>query len=649
MNRRSTPWELNLLAMLVLAACGFLLPSLLSPSPRQTSFTMAAPEVVLPRDGLHDLEQFGERPGSFRWTDGNARISLPNPGEDPHISLIMLNGPQGITPLQLRSDNLTCAFDVLPQVRTYRLLLPPSTGERFDLVLSSPTVPDRNRKIGVAVSDIDVRGAGDPTLPVPLWLAAAGTAGALLLRQAGQSLRTATVVMVIAQAALTGWYVLGGWRYGLVGTLLAPLTTASLAAVLLERWLPRASFPTSAPAQIARREWLAVGLLIVVALGLRVLLLSAPDPVGDMEISARRMWLLHGRGLAGAYVFDGDYLPLRLYILRGLSELVPLLGGTYFAPLPTVTKTLLKLPGLLADLATVALIYAWARRWLMAGGALGLAALYTFAPPVWMNVAWWGQVDALLMLPLLGAVVLLGRGDGRWGWLCWAAALLIKAQAVLLAPLLFLATLRLHGTRGLLRGGALTGIVVALASLPLILAGQGEGMLQAYLGSTERFPRVTNGAYNLWYLLLGGQELRDTEQIIGGLSYRAAGLLLLAAVTLLVCWALLRRADGVGRVAAAALALAFFTLPTQIHERYLFLTLAFLALAAAADRRLLGLFLVLAATATLNILGALDGFWPDAARLIAASPLPTICAVANLAALLVLLGHVLWLARRSIH
>jgi hypothetical protein len=157
---------------------------------------------------------------------------------------------------------------------------------------------------------------------------------------------------------------------------------------------------------------------------------------------------------------------------------------------------------------------------------------------------------------------------------------------------------------------------------------------------------VTNRAYNLWYLVTRGASGSDQGLVAGALSYRLVGILLLGAVVLLAGLALLRRADGPARAeGAAVLALAFFLLPTQIHERYLFFALAFLILRAASDGVLLAPYLVLVATATLNILGALSGFSPGATIAIAASPLPIAIAVVNLLVLAFLLGHLLIASR----
>jgi hypothetical protein len=493
-----------------------------------------------------------------------------------------------------------------------------------------------------------IGGGGRVPAGVTLALGAAALGLYALFRQSGLRALSAVGAVALVEGLAIGWQAAGLWRYGLFAPLLLLVGAASLAAVALERFRPPIAFPERPWPRLSRRDWLIAGALVLGALLIRLPWLAAPDPVGDLELSARRMGLLYADRLAGAFRADGDYMPLRLYWLWGLSKLAPLLGGGFADPLPAATLVLIKLPGLLADLATVALIYAWSRRWRAARGAATIAALYAFAPPVWMVVAWWGQVDAILLLPLLGMVALLDRSGGRWSWLCWAAALLIKTQAIIFAPLLYVATLRRHGCRGLASGGALAAGLLAAGCAPLALAGQGPGLAQAYLGAVGRFPQVTNRAYNLWYLATRGASWSDRAPFVGPLTFRVAGLLLIGVAALLVCLALFRRADGPARAeGAAALALAFFTLPTQIHERYLFFTLAFLALRAASDRRMLVPYLILVATATLNILGALEGFSAAATAAIAGSPLPLAIAAVNLLALFFLIGHLLVISWRA--
>jgi hypothetical protein len=633
---------------LLLLAAGLGLAQLAYRGPRQIKLAMDAPPVLLRVAGFHEVEQFADRPGLYRWSQAGASVRLPNPGGTATMRVVLAGGPGRSVPLTVRSGRLSTTLIVRPEPRVYTLALPAADGERVTVAFDAPLLNQRNRDLGVVVGDLAIAGGGAAPRQLLLALALATLGLYALARQAGLRMIFAAGVVLAGQALALAGGAAGLWAYGLLGPLLLLAGGAALAAALADRLWPSRAEPER-PAQLSRRDWLIVAGLIVAALLVRLPWLTAPDPVGDLELSGRRMGALYASGLAGAFGTDGDYMPLRLYWLWGFSRLVPGLGGNFVAPLAPATLLLIKLPGLLADLATVAVIYAWCRRWRAAGGAVLIAALYTFAPPVWMVVAWWGQVDSILLLPLLGMVILLDRAGGRWSWACWAIALLIKTQAIIFAPLLYVATLRRHGARGLLGGGALAAGLLAAGCAPLVLAGQATGLAQAYLGAVGRFPRVTNRAYNIWFLATQGVSTSDLDPLVGSMSFRQAGMLLLGAAVLLICVALWRRSDGPGRAAGAAVqALAFFMLPTQIHERYLFFTLAFLALRLASDRLALIPYLALVASATLNILGGLGGFSQRATDAIAASPLPLALASLNLAVLVFLAARLLATSGRQL-
>jgi Gpi18-like mannosyltransferase len=629
--------------------CSAILPAMLLPRvARATTIAMDTAPALLPREGLYGYERLPDGSGVYSWTNGSGKLKLPNPGAAPTLRLKLLGPTQAPVPVEIRVGTLQLRFVARPEPRIYSIALPASPNERITLAIDSPQVHLHQRTLGIGIGDIRIAGNGGTPAQVVIALTIATLGGYALLRQARLPGWAAASLTLALQTAVHLWMWTNGWRYGYLSSTLFLLGGAGLAAVALERWRPpaRASNPRS-PAWSGSDTW-ALAILLGAALCVRLLYFMAPDPVGDLELSARRMSFLHSGGLAGAYTDAGDYLPLRLYWLWGMSKLVPLLGGSFTAPLPPITMLLIKLPGLLADLATIAIIYGWCRSWRSTRGAATITALYALAPPVWINVAWWGQVDAVLMLALLGTIVLQERATGIWSWLCWALALLIKTQAIVFAPLLLVCTLRQHGCRGLVRGAALASGLVALVCAPLVLAGQFGGLIQSYAGSVGRFPRTTVAAYNLWYLALNGGSARDTEYVFGTTSYRSAGLVLFGIAALLVCFALLRRSDAPARAeGAATLALAFFALPTQIHERYLFLALTFLVLRIASRPRLVALYLALVLTATLNILGMLKGFMPAVYNYMADSRLPLLLAALNLLVLGVLLGHLLLVTCRT--
>ncbi|MBX0330680.1 glycosyltransferase 87 family protein, partial [Oscillochloris sp. ZM17-4] len=638
------------LALLLLCAAAPLWLALAYGGHRGASFAADALPVMLPTAGLHELEPLADRPDLFRWTTGAARVQPPNPGGPLSLRLSLASGFAQATPAVLRASGSESSFFILPGLRTYSLLLPAQPGERVSLQIDSPAETVDGRALGVVFHTLSIAGDGPPPamLIASMLLATLGVYP--LLRRAGMGAPAALAAVLALQATAAAWQAAGLWRYAFLGQLLAAGGAAALGALVISRWqaaggrwqvsspASRLSPPASERSERPASRLLPPALLLLLALLMCLPWLGAPDPVGDLKLSARRMGFMFERGgFSQAFSYGGDYMPLRLYILRGLSFLVGPLGGAFYDPVPAVTRALIKLPSILALLATVALLYWWGLRHAGPRRAALIAGLYAVIPPVWMNVAWWGQVDVLLALPMAASVALLDVGRGRWSWLCWAAGVMVKPQAIILAPLLYVLTVRRHGARGLVEGGALAAGLIGLACAPFVLIGQGPGLYQAAAGSVGRFPQVTNRAYNLWWLVAEDQPISDLVQV-AGLSYRSIGFALVALAAGLACLAALRRPGGPSRAAAAAaLAMAFFALPTQIHERYAFFALPFLLLCAAADLRALVPFLLLTVTATVNIVGAIPGFFPDAERVIVRYPIPTVVAWANMAILVGLL------------
>jgi Gpi18-like mannosyltransferase len=609
--------------------------------------------------GFSGRERFPASEVPFRWSRAEAALGLPNPGQGPlRWRLVLAAGPRGQVPLRLNIGGAELpSITISAEPRVYHLLAPQrAPGQQFTLALSAPPARDSaaDRTLGVALGPLSFATVAPQRPPPPLALALALAVVGLyaLIRQAGLRPASAAALALAALGALALAQALLLWRWGLSLQLLLALGLASLVAVLVERILPPAhpaaaesGLPRpSSPAHSLIRSGFS-GLLPLAALSLLVLvtrlpLLALADPSGDINVMGDRATLLAEQGLTQAYYRGNDYLALRHLVLLGVGSVAETLGLSLRQPRSYAASALLKAPQLLADLLVVLLIFLAARRWRAPQAALALAALYALTPPVWMNAAWWGQVDAILILGMLAALLLLERGAAA-AWLAWALALQVKAQPILLAPIMAAATLRLHRARGILLGGGAALATLAIGALPLILAGQTAALLGAYEGAVGRYPFTSVSAYNLWSLVHGVRLVRDGQPLLLGLSPLQIGLLLLALVCLRVVVRVLRQADLATRFeASAALALAFFALTTQMHQRYIIFVYPFLLLAAAASPRLRWPYLLLALSGTLNIFGTL-AFLPPLDTRIAASPLPALCALVNLG----VLGYLLW--RRS--
>jgi hypothetical protein len=384
-------------------------------------------------------------------------------------------------------------------------------------------------------------------------------------------------------------------------------------------------------------------LLLAAALAARLLLMPLPDPRPADLTAFWLPWMAYGaeHGLAQLYQ-NGDplvnYPPLYLTLLVGLGKLYGLLvPGFEYTPLQSV---LIKLPAVVADLAITVLLYAAARsvaltehdqgpRWF----PLLAAGLWALNPAIIYVSAFWAQVDSIHTLWMLAA--LLAALARRWGWsgLFMGLALLTKLHAVVLLPLLLALAWR-HSLRAVALGALGVAGTLALGLLPFVLSGAGAHMLAVYGGSVGFYPKLSVNAFNGWFLVQTisaqafGRELLDTARVVGPVTLRWVGLGLLAGYVALLMWRLWPALDPLparpagsdqpsGRIwlgaatrllvffAAGLLVFGFFSLPTEMHERYGLPALAFLALPAARWRRILGPYLLLTAAFAINLLRVL--------------------------------------------
>jgi len=161
-------------------------------------------------------------------------------------------------------------------------------------------------------------------------------------------------------------------------------------------------------------------------------------------------------------------------------------------------------------------------------------------------------------------------------------------------------------------GLAAPAVVVCL---PWLAAGRlGEMATWGYIRAVgTEYSRVTINAFNLWWLALKNVSFspwtwqsyvpRDDKALVAGLSPKTLGLLLLlifVAAILFFLWRARFRSPFVAR-GALLLALSFFVLPTEMHERYLFPALAFSLLASLFSRRFFIAAGILSLTALWNL------------------------------------------------
>ena len=372
--------------------------------------------------------------------------------------------------------------------------------------------------------------------------------------------------------------------------------------------------------------------LLVLGLALRVFIAGVYLPLSGFRIDVGDFtaWGQRLASLGPAHFYEqgyfSDYPPGYLYVLWVLGSIGALLG-----PIVGIDATggLVKIPGIAADIGVAWLLFVIARRWgasltqRVLPETLGLiaATIYLFNPGVVFDSSVWGQIDSVGTLVLLATIYALGRGWTEAASFGAVLALLVKFQFAFLIPIVAIVGIKRHllgrssdperaGRREPLR--VLSSLGVGIGSLTVLMLpfgmtlyapladGNPRGLLGLFtapdpstsligklMEAAETYKGLSVNAINAWRNPWSG--LGDTlhwgdDRTVGitlgslALTWQQVGMLLFAAVALVGLWQVARRDDMRGvLLASALLAIAFFVLPTRVHERYLFPALALAA------------------------------------------------------------------------
>ncbi len=325
---------------------------------------------------------------------------------------------------------------------------------------------------------------------------------------------------------------------------------------------------------------------VLVLLGFLLRLIVALHPGYGFDVGTNQGWAWTGavNGVTTSYTeqLDGtmipDYPPFSLMLFTGVGEVYRLFAAEREAH-PLLFRLLIKLPSITCDLLIIVTLY-FLLTWLKNKRAGMLAALIAaLHPAIWYDSSAWGQTDVIFTLFVLLSLLSLGWNHAKLGGTLGALALFTKVHAIAFYPLFLIATrLRWKSILQAIAGGL---FAFALIFTPFFLAGTGMQALDAFIKVIGSYHMVSANGYNFWWALLdqAAWDRQDTLLLLGPLTYRHVGLLLVLLSYTLVLWPLYRllRTKATNRViteallaAAAVCAFAFFLFNTEMHERYLF-------------------------------------------------------------------------------
>ncbi|MCC7448823.1 MAG: hypothetical protein IT324_15505 [Anaerolineae bacterium] len=375
-------------------------------------------------------------------------------------------------------------------------------------------------------------------------------------------------------------------------------------------------------------RWGALVIILALALAIRLPLQSDMLYEGDTEHFAVWMNLMNNRGVFHYYdpylrfgAWDRPYPPLATLSFYAISKL--------YGP-PILYKhdlqnphfiALLKLIPMIAEMAMIAAIGLWLRNRRVLGWLIPL--LMAVYPGMIVTSAWWGQWESPFVLFLVLAVIAMNKDRPLIGWAMFAIACLFKQPAALLAPMMLVLTFRRYGLQHTIKGISVFATIFLAVVVPFALSSGWPAALSSYLNAADAYPNMTNNAYNFWYFvatLNKGSQLIfeekgyvDSIRMFGIVPYKQVGMVMLGTYTLLIMAIIWRQANERREaVWAAALAMGFFILPTQVHERYIFPAAVLSLMAVAQDKRVWPIALGIMGTFSYNVLGvSIPNRWKD--------------------------------------
>ncbi len=266
-----------------------------------------------------------------------------------------------------------------------------------------------------------------------------------------------------------------------------------------------------------------------------------------------------------------NYTPGFLYVLYFLGALKNLLHLS-----DPALYLLIKIPSVLAEVLMGILVYIKLSEKSVKWGTMAILAIL-LNPVFIFNSSIWGQIDGLLTLLILLSIYFLDQNKLVLSSIFLGLAFLVKPQSIAVLPIFILYLIKHLSSKNIFKLIFPAFLTIFSLSLPFFINQPLTGLVQLFSKMVSDYSYTSLNAYNFW----GGVGFwindNQTWQV---LTYQRWG-----QIMLIIYWGILSYQYLKGKLSvysAAALAtLAFFFLPTRVHERYLYPGLVFLIIIAS--------------------------------------------------------------------
>ncbi|MCR5609100.1 MAG: glycosyltransferase family 39 protein, partial [Lachnospiraceae bacterium] len=318
------------------------------------------------------------------------------------------------------------------------------------------------------------------------------------------------------------------------------------------------------------------------------------------DLSCFKYWANHMYEVGPLKFYDtasfADYPPGYMYILWIVAFFEKIFGIDSGSSMGTL---FIKSPAIIFDIATAYIIYAIAKKHLNEHSALVCFIMYIFNPVVILNSAVWGQVDSVFGLGIFLMCYFIYIGKVNYSYFCFFAALLIKPQALMFAPVLlggmgeqviidnsdenkklkFKFDKSALFEQGAWLLGAIAAFILIISPFNLLT------VFEKYKSTMGSYEYASVNAYNLWCMF--GLDWIGQDHIMLGMKYQTIGTIFIAiiCITVLIIWLKNTRDKSRYFMIGIYLCVGVFTLSVRMHERYIYPALILMLLLFIVDKK----------------------------------------------------------------